>query len=137
MPTDRSPVENSSNYSTGFFRNPWVVYLLPFAVYLVVGSFEPPPPPAAGEEAAEPWLDLGIRYEHYPWIYGVKILLTLIAIVAVARGYPPRRALHPLAFAGGGTYILVNNLAPDKAVQFKNAPAPNNSNPDTVDYGTP
>jgi hypothetical protein len=95
------PFETSSSSSTGFFRNPWVVYLLPFAVYLVVGSFEPPPPSAAGEDAVEPWLDLGLRYEHYPWIYGVKILLTTIAIVAVAREYPPRRSVHPLAFAVG------------------------------------
>ena len=29
------------------------------------------------------------------------------------------------------------NFAPDKGVQFKNAPAPNNSDPDTVNYGTP
>jgi CAAX prenyl protease-like protein len=101
MPPECSPVETSSNYSTGFFRNPWLVYLLPIAVYLVVGSFEPSPPPAGGEEVAEPWLDLGIRYEHYPWIYGLKILLTVVAIVAVARGYPPRKSLHPLAFAVG------------------------------------
>jgi CAAX prenyl protease-like protein len=86
--------------SNGFFSNPWLVFLLPFAVYLVVGSFEPLPPPP-DEAELEQWLDLGARYEHYPWIYGVKILLTAIAIVAVARGYPPRRALHPLAYVVG------------------------------------
>ncbi|WP_394618932.1 DUF2613 family protein [Lentzea sp. JNUCC 0626] len=54
---------------------------------------------------------------------------TLIgAVIAVVAG---------LAFAGGGTYALVTSLAPDKAVQLENAPAPNNSNPDTVNYGTP
>lgn len=54
---------------------------------------------------------------------------TLIgAVIAVVAG---------LAFAGGGTYALVNNLAPDKTVQLENAPAPNNSDPDTVNYGTP
>ncbi|MEX2142533.1 MAG: CAAX prenyl protease-related protein [Pirellulales bacterium] len=101
MPVDRSPVETSSNDPSGLFRSPWVVFLLPFAVYLVVGSFEPPPPAAPGQAATEPWLDLGLRYEHYPWIYGIKILLTVVAIVAVARGYPPRKALHPLAFVVG------------------------------------
>ena len=54
---------------------------------------------------------------------------TLIGVViAVVAG---------LAFAGGGTYALINSNAPDKGVQFKNAPAPNNSDPDTVNYGTP
>ncbi|RAS69708.1 uncharacterized protein DUF2613 [Lentzea atacamensis] len=54
---------------------------------------------------------------------------TLIgAVIAVVAG---------LAFAGGGTYVLVSSLAPDEASQLKNAPAPNNSNPDTVNYGTP
>lgn len=54
---------------------------------------------------------------------------TLIgAVIAVVAG---------LAFAGGGTYVLVNSLTPNETVQLKNAPAPNNSNPDTVNYGTP
>ena len=53
---------------------------------------------------------------------------TLIgAVIAIVAG---------LAFAGGGTYVLVNSLAPDKAVEFQNAPAANNSN-GVVNYGTP
>jgi CAAX prenyl protease-like protein len=100
MSTDR-PSADTTTYPTGLFSSPWVVFLFPFAVYLVVGSFEPPAPPAGGDEPAAPWLDLGLRYEHYPWIYGIKILLTVVSIVAVARGYPPRKALHPLAFVVG------------------------------------
>lgn len=92
MPLTRPP---------GWFDNPWVVFLLPLVVYLVVGSFEPPPPAQDGAEPAAAWFDLGVRYEHYPWIYGAKILLTVGAVVAVARGYPPRRAIHPLAIVGG------------------------------------
>jgi CAAX prenyl protease-like protein len=84
----------------GWFSNPWVVFLLPFAVYLIVGSFEPTRQ-GAGEEAARPWFDVGIRYEHYPWVYGVKIVLTIAAILAVARGYPPRQSIHPLAYLVG------------------------------------
>ena len=99
--SEDSPVGDQFVQGSGFFNNPWLVFLLPFAVYLVVGSFEPPPPACPDEEAAAPWLDLGLRYEHYPWIYGIKTLLTTIAIVAVARGYPPRRRIHPLAFAVG------------------------------------
>jgi hypothetical protein len=53
---------------------------------------------------------------------------TLIGVaVAVVAG---------LAFAGGGTYLLVGALTPDKAVEFQNAPAANNSN-GVVNYGTP
>jgi hypothetical protein len=92
MPLTRPP---------GWFDNPWVVFLLPLVVYLVVGSFEPPPPAQDGAEPAAAWFDLGVRYEHYPWIYGAKILLTAGAVVAVARGYPPRRAIHPLAIVVG------------------------------------
>jgi len=53
---------------------------------------------------------------------------TLIgAVIAIVAG---------LAFAGGGTYALVNSLAPDKAAELQNAPAANNSN-GVVNYGTP
>jgi CAAX prenyl protease-like protein len=86
--------------------NPWVVFLLPLAVYLVVGSFEPSPP-TLEEEAGHPWIDLGIEYEHYPWIYGIKIVLTIAAIVAVARSYPRRSAIHPLAMAVGVAGVVV------------------------------
>ena len=86
---------------SSLWNNPWTVYLLPLIVYLVVGSFEPPPPDIEGQQGATSWLKLGLRYEHYPWIYAVKILLTLSAMLAVARGYPPRRRLHPLALAVG------------------------------------
>jgi hypothetical protein len=41
-----------------------------------------------------------------------------------------------LAFAGGGTYVLVDSLRPDTPAQFQNAPAANNSN-GVVNYGTP
>jgi hypothetical protein len=41
-----------------------------------------------------------------------------------------------LGLAGGGTYLLVNNTAPDKTVQFKDAPVANNTN-GIVNYGTP
>ena len=85
---------------SGWLRSPWTVFLLPFVVYLAVGSFEPARPPDNGEPAA-PWLDLGLKYEHYPWIYSATILLTLGAILAVARGYPPRRRIHPLALIVG------------------------------------
>ncbi len=41
--------ENSTQPSASMFSNPWTVYLLPLAMFLVVGSFEPLPPAADGE----------------------------------------------------------------------------------------
>jgi hypothetical protein len=53
---------------------------------------------------------------------------TLIgAIIVVVAG---------LGLAGGGTYLLVETKAPDKTVQFQDAPAANNTN-GTINYGTP
>ncbi|HEX6341955.1 hypothetical protein [Umezawaea sp.] len=49
------------------------------------------------------------------------------AVVAIVAG---------LAFAGAGTFVLVNSLAPDRAVEFRNAPEANNAN-GVVNYGTP
>ncbi|MBP2329979.1 hypothetical protein JOF56_010364 [Kibdelosporangium banguiense] len=47
------------------------------------------------------------------------------AIIAVVAG---------LGIAGGGTYLLVDNRAPDSAIEWNNLPAPNNAN-GIVDYG--
>jgi CAAX prenyl protease-like protein len=77
--------------------NPWVVCLLPFVVFMLLGSLEPTPPStneiasnAAAPDAAPPQaapLDLGIEYRHYPLIYTAKIALTIAAIIFVWPGY--------------------------------------------------
>jgi CAAX prenyl protease-like protein len=82
--------------------NPWVVCLLPFVVFMLVGSLEPTPPevkPATEQAAAKDgekpqpaaaeksWFNLGIEYRHYPYVYTVKIVLTLLAIAFVWPGY--------------------------------------------------
>ena len=92
--------------SGSMFSSPWVVYLLPLAVFLVVGSFEPLPP-AADAEPKGGWLDLGIRYEHYPWVYSAKIALTVAAIAAVWRWYPSLRSISPLAVVIGVFGVVV------------------------------
>jgi CAAX prenyl protease-like protein len=85
-------------------RYPWLPFLLPFIVYMVVGSFEPAPPityearPQAegGEKTdgtaarnltveADNWF--GLRYAHYPIVYTAKIALTIAAMVFVWPGY--------------------------------------------------
>ena len=69
-------------------RHPWLTFLLPFIVYMVVGSFEPSPPKppitAARRRARAPideannWF--GLEYSHYPIVYTVKIALTIAAM---------------------------------------------------------
>lgn len=80
-------------------RPPWVTFLVPFFVYMVLGSLEPAAPKplnaaqlAAPEHIRQQLLDgqpsfLGLRYKHYPIIYTVKIALTILAMLYVLPGY--------------------------------------------------
>ena len=66
--------------------NRWLIYLLPFFVFMLVQTLEPPPTDIAdGSEIG--WMLLGITYEHYPLVYSAKIALTLAAMLAVLPGY--------------------------------------------------
>jgi CAAX prenyl protease-like protein len=67
-------------------RNPWLVFLLPFVVYMLIGSFEPGPA-AANDAKSASWLDLGIEYRHYALVYSIKILFTVAAMIYVLPGY--------------------------------------------------
>ena len=89
-------------------ENPWVVCLLPFMVFMLLGSLEPKPSvseadnaaaakasdqnpltpalsPEEREGAAKSWL--GIEYRHYPLVYTAKIALTVAAMFFVWPGY--------------------------------------------------
>ncbi len=80
---------------------PWVTFLLPMAVYMLMGTLEPTPPPATDsvDEATsefEKQLEAAfgeqdsqamIRYEHYPYIYTAKIAVTLVTMMLVWPGY--------------------------------------------------
>jgi uncharacterized protein len=68
-------------------ENPWLVCLLPLAVFMLVGSLEPKPPAGDVEPAAKSWLDFGIEYRHYPLVYTVKIALTVAVMIFVWPGY--------------------------------------------------
>ncbi len=63
-------------------KNPWLVFLLPFVVFMLVGSLEPTPDVSGGKS-----IGLAIPYNWYPLIYTVKIALTLAAIAFVLPGY--------------------------------------------------
>jgi uncharacterized protein len=82
--------------------NPWIVCLLPFAVFMLIGSLEPAPPAPDGATATKTWLNLGIEYRHYPLIYTAKIALTVAAMIFVWPGYRQyTRRLTWLALAIG------------------------------------
>jgi CAAX prenyl protease-like protein len=60
-------------------KNPLVVFLLPFLVYMIAGTFEP----GVAKTGDTPM----IGYEYYPLVHSIKIALTLAAIVFVLPGY--------------------------------------------------
>ena len=95
MPDPASPpaggagvVPVSPNLPASWFRrgrtNPWLVFLLPFVVYMLVGCLEPAAPVDGVKSAS--WLDLGIEYRHYPAVYSLKTLLTMAAMAYVFPG---------------------------------------------------
>jgi CAAX prenyl protease-like protein len=60
----------------------WLVFLLPFAVFILLAPLEP----ARGGPDGATWAP-AIPYAWYPLIYTLKIVLTLAAIGLVRRGY--------------------------------------------------
>jgi uncharacterized protein len=80
-----SPPQGQRAWLRAGRTNPWLVFLLPFLVYMIVGCLEPGPPTDGVKTAS--WLDLGIEYRHYPLIYSLKILLTIAAMAYVSPGY--------------------------------------------------
>lgn len=83
-------------------QQPWIVFLLPFVVFMLVTSLEPTPQRAGGA------LGLSIPYAYYPWAYTAKIVLTLAAVAAVRPGYRrfPLR-VSPWAFLVGAVGVVV------------------------------
>ncbi len=67
-------------------RYPWLVFVAPFVVYMLANSLEPAPPKGdAGEEATTGLLNLS--YDQYPLVYCGKIVVTLVVIALLWRGY--------------------------------------------------
>lgn len=61
---------------------PWLTYVLPLAVFLLVGAFEPRPTAGKGLQG---WL--AVPYDYYPAVYTLKIVLTVAAMAVVLPGY--------------------------------------------------
>ena len=84
-------------------RHRWLVFVLPMAVYMLVGSIEPSPGEPGGK-----MLGLAIPYAAYPLVYTVKIALTLAAMALVLPGYRQfRRPPGLLAVLVGAVGIVV------------------------------
>jgi uncharacterized protein len=83
-------------------KTPWLVFLLPFAVFALVGAFEPTPDKPGGGT-----IGLSIPYDQYPLVYSLKICLTIAAMIFVLPGYRD--------FSGKGPE---GNLTPATPVPF-------------------
>jgi CAAX prenyl protease-like protein len=63
-------------------KYPWLTFVLPFLVYMLVGAFEPAPPDLVGKTS---WIN--IPYAWYPATYTIKIFCTVAAMAVVWQGY--------------------------------------------------
>ena len=101
-------------------RQPWLTFVLPLAVYMLVGALEPTPPketPASvppaelgPTEGPEQIFDykMGLSYKHYPIIYTVKIALTIAAMLFVLPGYRQFAfRISPLAIGVGVVGVVL------------------------------
>jgi uncharacterized protein len=105
-PTTRSPVGGTPRGRRAILdRHRWLVFLLPFIVFMLAGSLEPTPDKAGGSA-----IGLAIPYTAYPLVYTLKIALTVAAMAFVWPGYRefPLR-VSPLAVGVGivGVFVWV------------------------------
>ncbi len=103
--------------------NPWLVFLLPLAIYMLVGSFEPAPP-APGAKPAEATF-FHPPYSYYPLIYALKIALTVAAIAYVWPGHRqfPFRVSWLAIGVGAAGFVVWIGLADAERFMIAHAPA--------------
>ena len=63
-------------------KRAWMVFLLPFGVYMLLGSLEP-----SSSQMAGALFPPAVPYAWYPLIYTLKIVATLIALGLVGKGF--------------------------------------------------
>ena len=84
-------------------KHRWLIFVLPMAVYMLVGSVEP-----SSQEPGGRVVGLSIPYAAYPLVYTLKIDLTLLALAFVLPGYRQfRRPPGMLAVLVGTVGIVV------------------------------
>ena len=100
--------------------HPWVAFVLPIAVFLVVGSFEPKTHELVQNATdgisslpSTSWFSL--PYSLYPWIYTAKLFATLVALCFVWPDYRPlMRSIGwkgiSIGIVGGVLWITICNL---------------------------
>jgi uncharacterized protein len=111
------PGRTATPLPTGLLATyPWLTFVLPFALFVLLSSLEPKPPnPDAAMEAAGGWLHLNIAYRYYPLIYTVKLGLTLAVMLFVLPGYrtfPWRIIWYAIVvgIVGAGVWIVLSQL---------------------------
>jgi len=111
---DSAPAQPSVDPAARTGRH-WLLYVVPFIVYMLLNTLEPTPPkPAVNqpEHAAKPekggWFTLGIPYSYYPVVYSAKVGITALLMLALAREYRqlPWR-VSPLAGAVGAVGVVL------------------------------
>jgi hypothetical protein len=115
-------VANSSPSSdeSAASRRAWLVYVVPFAVYMLLNSLEPARPTAAkpvehraaAEGKSEPaagWFGRRIEYRHYPVVYTLKIAVTGIILLALFRDIAAAATwrVNPLAILVGAVGVVL------------------------------
>ena len=110
LPTPHSPLPTSALLA----GHPWLTFLLPFIVYMVVGSFEPAPPKSPlvlPDGTSRPAVNqnwFGLEYRQYPVVYTIKLALTIAAMVFVLPGYRQfPLGVSPLAIAVGVVGVVL------------------------------
>jgi CAAX prenyl protease-like protein len=79
-PVDPRP-DNVSRWARRLATLAWIPFLLPFVVFMLLGTLEPTP------DKPRELLGLAIPYSAYPLIYAIKIALTTLTLLAVWPGY--------------------------------------------------
>lgn len=83
LPLGETPQAQSASETANW--QTYLTFLLPFVVYMVVGSLEPTPPDPAAPSDDRGWWTLSYRL--YPVIYTLKLGLTLACVILVSPGY--------------------------------------------------
>jgi len=86
-------------------RNPWLVFLLPLVAYLLCGSFEPSVIPNDKGVIEPHWL--GIPVAFYPYLYTLKILISVMLVFWAWPAYPAWRRISPLAIVCGAGGVVI------------------------------
>jgi CAAX protease family protein len=106
LPENQSSPTPKSDGSSGYsWSNPWVAFLLPFVVYMIGTSLEPTPDKLGGAD-----IGLAIPYHFYPWIYALKIGLTMVAIgwvLPAYRQFAPKISFLSILVGLAGVFVWV------------------------------